>query len=127
MKSAWRSWFWNIVLVLCMTVLAATLTISALTQKNSLAVVGILLFSACFWAGALRAPMLGVFAKPRGVVVREFLRTTTVGWDEIDRIEMPATTPVILWRQSNGAEATLVLSALGGSRSPAAAVRRSGR
>ncbi|WP_080643207.1 PH domain-containing protein [Salinispora arenicola] len=123
MKTAWRSWFWNISLIFVMTVAAAICTGVALSEVNSFAAVGFGVVSVIFWVGAIRAPMLGVVAKSHGVVVRELMRTTTVDWGKINRIEItyggnaPILTvsniPVILWQRPNGEEATLELNALG--------------
>ncbi|MEU1586620.1 hypothetical protein [Micromonospora sp. NPDC005710] len=121
MRTAWRSWFWNIVLTIVMTVMAAIITGVAVSQKNSVSAVGFGVVALLCWVGTLRAPTLGVYAKPHGVVVREFTRTTTVGWAEVVEIDIARggggptpTAPVIRRRGKGGKETTVELNALGG-------------
>lgn len=48
MKTAWRSWFWNISLIFVMTVAAAICTGVALSEVNSFAAVGFGVVSVIF-------------------------------------------------------------------------------
>lgn len=124
MRSAWRSSFWNVVLMVIMAGIAAIVTSVALSQTHAAAVVGFGVIALLCWIGAVRALTLGVVAKPHGVVVREFMRTRTIDWAEIDRIEVATddggtaldgpTAPVIVRRRPDGTESVVELNSLGG-------------
>ncbi|RAO06709.1 PH domain-containing protein [Micromonospora noduli] len=121
MRTAWRSWFWNITLLIVMLVMAIIVTGVAISEKNMVAAAGFGVGGLLCWIGAFRAPTLGVYAKPQGVVVREFTRTRTVGWGEILGIEMAGgegsaslSGPVIRRRGKGGKETVVELNALGG-------------
>jgi hypothetical protein len=97
MRTSWRSWFWNIVLAICMF---------------GFFVVGAL--------GIGMAPGLG-----DGIVMRGFGRTTTIPWAEVEEIThdgpVPgmaglagATAPVVVRRRPDGATERTELAALGG-------------
>jgi hypothetical protein len=92
MRASWRSWFWNIVLMIIMIVMAGIVTMVAFTQNNLAVAIGFGIFGAVCWVGVIRAPLIGVTATPRGIISRGFTSTTTIPWEEVEGIT--AGTPV---------------------------------
>jgi hypothetical protein len=136
MTRAWRSVFWNVVLMLVMLVFAGLGTAVAFRGPNYV-VIG--LFGALaivFWVATVRSLFLGVFAKPHGIVMRGLTRTTTIPWDEVEEITaghltgtaagaVGAVAPVVTHRRPSGKVEQVELNVVGGygirSRRPTSA------
>jgi hypothetical protein len=90
MRSSWRSWFWNIVLMLLMLLMAALMTQVAVKYARRPGAwpvsLGFGILATILWIATIRALLLGVFARQDAVVVRGFTRTTTIPWAEIAEI-----------------------------------------
>ena len=78
-----------------------------------------------FVAGGVRALLLGVVARPRGIVVRSFWRSRTIPWSEVEQIAdggaspgmsgaVGATCPVVVRRRPDGSTTMVELEPLGG-------------
>lgn len=123
---SWQSRSWNLVLVISMLVMGAIFVAMAVDAAEypvlgvAYGIVGLL-----FVAGAGRAFMLGVSARPRGIVVRSFWRTRTIPWGEVEKIAQGgvgpgmggaagATCPVVVRRNPDGSTTTVELEPLGG-------------
>lgn len=133
MKSVWHSWFWNLLTMLCLFVMAAGTLASAVSQLSLPAdsagrvpvAIGFGVVAGVCAVGAVRALLLGVWARPSGIVMRGLTRTTTIPWGEVEEIRVSplttgaaavagATSPVVV-RNRPGKEPELVeLNVLGG-------------
>ena len=128
MRSSWRSWFWNIVLMLSMLLMAGIATaVEVDVARRPREWPAALVFGAAaavLCVAAIRSLVLGVFARQDAVVVRGFTRTTTIPWVEIAEIAGSPTSgaagslgaeTVALIRVRPGREPeTVTLDALGG-------------
>ncbi|MEU8240350.1 PH domain-containing protein [Actinoplanes missouriensis] len=131
MKSAWRSWFWNLWLFLCMGVLAGlstALAVMRLSEPDTRVVgVGFVLFGVFFWVAAVRALMVGVFAGEGGITIRTLGLPKRIRWEQVESIGIGSTTagpaavagaeaPVVRWRKQPGDKEPQVtdLRAVGG-------------
>ncbi|GID94706.1 hypothetical protein Adi01nite_41180 [Amorphoplanes digitatis] len=115
MRSSWRSWFWNIALMICTGMMAAVSTPVALEYLGSGVWWAGALFGAmsiALWVAAARSLMIGVTAGPTYVVIRELTRTWKIKW--ADTVEI-----------SDGAPVSGPAS-LGGATSPQIVVARPG-
>jgi hypothetical protein len=125
MQTSWRSWFWNIVMMAIMGFMGLLAVPVAVTESHPAVAVGFGLMAALLMAGAVRALMLGVAARPAGIVVRSFWRSRTIPWGEVERITdggvspgmsgaVGATCPVVVRRAPDGGTSTVELEPLGG-------------
>jgi hypothetical protein len=133
MRTVWRSWFWNLVIMVGMFFMAASATGAAVSQASmpvgaSGRLPGMIGFGALavvFGAGMVRSLLLGVWIRPWGVVMRALTRTTTIPWGEIDDIKISpmtsgaagaanAISPVIVWKRLGKPDRLVELSVLGG-------------
>ncbi len=130
MRSSWRSWFWNLfslLIFLMMTFLVvATLVSTVQSGEWWLATVGVGLVAAWVAVAAARSLFVGVFARPRGIVMRGLWLTTTIPWSEVIQITsgpltsgaagaFGATTVIVLRNRPGAAEPKSVdLKVLGG-------------
>jgi hypothetical protein len=88
-KTSWRSWFWNIVLMvsLGMMALAGTATTySCVEACNWLFTALFGAMSLWFWVITARALTVGVTVSPSHVIIREVARTKKIKWAEIEEI-----------------------------------------
>lgn len=133
MKSVWHSWFWNLVTMVGLLVMALAAVASTVSQLSLPAdsagrvpvAIGFGLVAGVFAVGAVRALLLGVWARPSGIVMRGLTSTTTIPWGEVQEIRVSsltsgagamvgATTPVVV-RIRPGKEPEVVeLNAVGG-------------
>jgi DMSO reductase anchor subunit len=89
MKSSWRSWFWNIIVFVLLSIMAGIftgVTVQEFHRKESIAAWGFAIVACLLWVSAIRSPTLGVTARPNGIVVRNLMHTTTIPWNEIAAI-----------------------------------------
>lgn len=122
MNLVWRSWFWNIVLMLCLLLMGMAGLGSAYSEYEAgrtPGVAGFAVVAAVFVVGAIRALMLGVSARPSGIVQRGLTRTTTIPWNEIEDIKPPAHesgagAPMVVRRVPGESSRSIELSVLGG-------------
>jgi len=94
-RSAWRSWFWNVVfflLMLLMMLIVAGVTVQTADLHQWWAAVGFGLGTAWLAVGTARALFIGVYARPAGIVMRGPFRTTTIPWAEVVEITGGAAT-----------------------------------
>jgi hypothetical protein len=126
--TAWRSWFWNIFLAVCLFLMAAASTATAFSRTgqshNALTLAVWVPISVVLWIGYVRSLTLGVRADSEGVVVRLLLRTVKIQWSEIEKISGSggsagatghAVAPTITWNRS-GKSVTTNLNVLGSYR-----------
>ena len=95
MRSAWRSWFWNVVLflvMLLMTLIAGGVSAQTAGVHQWWVAVGFGLTTAWLAVGTARALFIGVYARPAGIVIRGPFLTTTIPWDEVVEITGGAAT-----------------------------------
>lgn len=113
LRTAWRSWFQNIVLALVLMAMAGISIGIVFNPGHPFFFVLFIGISAVMCAGVVRSFLLGVFAKPRGIVLRGLTHTTTIPWGEIEEITgarmqsgaagiMGATAPVVVRRGRDG-------------------------
>ena len=129
MRTSWRSWFWNLVLFACtltMAALSVAVTVYEIRRRVPFGTAVFAGFSVwlCWMAG--RALLVGVHARPRGIVIRNPGLTRTIPWTEVSAIsgEGPTTGPagiagattVVVHRLRPGATETekIALNAIGG-------------
>jgi hypothetical protein len=80
-RTSWRSWFWNLVLfavTLTMAAISVGVTVQEVGRREPFGVVVFVGFSAwlCWMAG--RALLVGVYARPQGIVTRNPGLTRTI-------------------------------------------------
>lgn len=133
MVSVWRSWFWNLFIMVGMFGMAVSAFGVVASQAQApgdapgrlpvMVIAGV--FGGIFVVGMIRAPFLGVSARPSGIVVRALTRTITIPWAEVEDIKVSslksgpagmagATSPVIVWNKSQSDTQLVELSVLGG-------------
>jgi hypothetical protein len=128
-RTSWRSWFWNLVLfviTLTMTAISVAVTVQEVGRREPF---GIVVFAGssiwlCWLAG--RALLVGVYARPQGIVIRNPGLTRTIPWTEVDAISgggpttgpssIAGATTAVVHRLRPGATETeqVVLNAIGG-------------
>jgi hypothetical protein len=129
-KRRWCSWFWNIVAMLAMSMMAisaTTLTVKLfVNQKQSVVALGFGIMGLVLWYLAARSLILGVVADREGIVVRRLGRTVKISWDQIESIsqgsatsgpsgQLGATAPSVVWRRSGASQSLeTTLDILGG-------------
>lgn len=118
MKTVWRSWFWNIMLALGLTEMAAVCTALAVLGRGIAVEIGSGLAAALLWIAAVRAVRRGVYARLDGLIVRGLSRTVKLRWEQIEAIDTG-----VIWRRTAGAPARRTELAFLGSYE---LVRRSG-
>jgi hypothetical protein len=128
-RSAWRSWFWKVVVFLLMslmTLIAGGVSVQTAGLRQWWVAVGFGLAAAWLAVGTARALFVGVYARPAGIVVRGPFRTTTIPWDEVVEItggaatsgasgSLGATSAAVIRRRPGQAQPRrVVLNVLGG-------------
>jgi hypothetical protein len=131
MRLSWRSWFWNVVALLCFGVMAALCTAVAVQESHTYhRWVSAAMFAAfALWTsvGAVRALWVSVSAHRRGIVIRSFYRTVTIPWEQIGGIESNSRTegasgwagavaPVVIWDRPGKPQQRVTLNVVGGYR-----------
>ncbi|GGK11222.1 hypothetical protein GCM10010123_46500 [Pilimelia anulata] len=96
MRRSWRSWFWNVLLMLLTALMAAILTMVTFDHVSkgnwaTVALFGVMSFIG--WVGAVRALTIGVTTTPQKVVSRGFTKTTTIAWADVQAIVDPTESP----------------------------------
>jgi hypothetical protein len=91
MASSWRSWFWNsamFAVALPGACIFAGVVVYAGRHRgfDSRALIVFAFGAVVFWIAAARAPFLGVWARPRGIVLRWPMWTVTIPWAEVVRV-----------------------------------------
>jgi hypothetical protein len=119
MKTVWRSRFWNIVLALGLTEMAAVCTAVAVLDRETAVEIGSGLSAALLWTAAVRAVRRGVYARLDGLTVRSLSYTVKLRWEQIEAIDTG-----VIWRRTAGAPARRTELAFLGSYEVA---RRSGQ
>jgi hypothetical protein len=120
-RTSWRSWFWNLVLFVCMggmAVISVGVTVQEIHRREPLGIVVFVGFSVWSCWMASRALLVGVYARPRGIVIRNPGLTRIIPWTEVSAIRGggPGATTVVVHRLRPGATETqqVALNVLGG-------------
>jgi hypothetical protein len=128
-RTSWRSWFWNLVALVCMLPMAAIcvgVTVQEVHRREPFGIVVFVGFSVWFCWMAGRALLIGVYARPQGIVIRNPGLTRTIPWTEVSAISgggpttgpssIAGATTVVVHRLRPGATETeqFALNPLGG-------------
>lgn len=124
LKRTWRSWFWNSMLVLGLSIMAGLCLAVAASESDkdhALVAGGFGLASLILAIGIVRSARIGVTARESGIVVRGLTKSTFIPWSEVAEIKPPdepvpltVTAPTIVRRRPGKSDETIMLSEIGG-------------